>query len=59
MSLSDDLYESLLAAHRGLDAEQSAALNRALVLLLADAIDDEARIRDMIGRARASATDKD
>lgn len=52
MSLSDALYEELLAAHRDLDAERSAALNRALVLLLADALDDEDRFRHALHRAR-------
>jgi hypothetical protein len=33
---ADEVYEAILAAHRGLDATQSAALNARLILLLAN-----------------------
>ena len=57
--LSDALYEELLAAHRGLDGEGSAALNRMLVVLLATglarAAGDEAPVREAIRTARDTA----
>jgi len=34
----DDFYAALLAAHEGLSAEQSQALNARLLLILADAV---------------------
>lgn len=52
MSLSDATYDRLIAAHEGLTAEDSAALNRALILLLLDALDDEARAGRLIETAR-------
>jgi hypothetical protein len=36
----DGFYARLLAAHRGLDAEASAALNARLVLILANHVGD-------------------
>lgn len=33
---ADEIYEAILAAHRGLDAPASAALNARLILLLAN-----------------------
>ena len=53
--MSDATYEALLAAHRDLDADRSAALNRALVLLLAELVDDETALRRAIARAREAA----
>jgi hypothetical protein len=50
----DGLYESLVAAHEGLDAEQSAALDIRLVLLLANHIGDTAVVVEAIRLARTS-----
>ena len=52
MSVSDDLYAALLGAHEGLGPDDSAALNRALILLLMDALDDEATAASCLRRAR-------
>ncbi|XDA99929.1 DUF2783 domain-containing protein [Sulfitobacter sp. LCG007] len=38
----DDFYASLIAAHEGLDDEQSAAFNTRLILILANHIGDRA-----------------
>ena len=51
---ADDFYEALLAAHHGLDEQQSAALNARLVLLLANHIGNLAVLRDALALARAS-----
>lgn len=51
----DDLYEDLIAMHRGLDDAQSAVVNAKLILLLANHIGDEAVVRAAIGFARTSA----
>jgi len=48
----DELYQSLLDAHRGLTLDQSHALNARLVLLLANHIGDLAVLRDALRRAR-------
>jgi Protein of unknown function (DUF2783) len=48
----DELYQSLLDAHRGLTLDQSQALNARLVLLLANHIGDLAVLRDALRRAR-------
>jgi uncharacterized protein DUF2783 len=53
----DDLYESLLDAHRGLTLAQSHALNARLVLLLANHVGDVDVVREALGRARASLSD--
>jgi len=37
---ADEIYEALLAAHRGLDDAASAALNARLILLLANLADN-------------------
>jgi hypothetical protein len=37
---ADEIYEALLAAHRGLDEAASAALNARLILLLANLADN-------------------
>ena len=49
----DDFYEALLAAHQGLDDEQSAALNARLVLLLANHIGSLPVLREALALARA------
>ena len=48
----DDLYAALVAAHEGLDAEASAALDARLILLLAEALDDPARVMALLDEAR-------
>lgn len=49
----DDLYEALVAMHRGLDAEQSLLVNSRLILLLSRHVTDEAVWRRCIVEARA------
>jgi len=51
MSISDITYDRLIAAHEGRSEEDSAALNRVLILLLLDALDDEDRAADLIRTA--------
>lgn len=48
----DGIYAALLAAHRGLSAEGSAALNAELILLLMNHIGDDAVIRQALDLAR-------
>lgn len=50
----DDVYAALMAAHDGLSPEESTALNARLVLLLANEMEEPARIVDIIRAARAS-----
>ena len=52
MSIADTTYDRLIAAHEGLAPEDSAALNRTLILLLLDALDDENRAAALIETAR-------
>jgi len=47
----DGFYERLIAAHRDLDEEQSAALNSRLILLLANHIGDQAVLIEAIDEA--------
>lgn len=49
----DDFYEALLAAHEGLDDNESAALNARLVLLLANHIGSLPVLREALALARA------
>ena len=50
----DGFYEVLLEAHAGLTLEQSARLNAALVLLLANRVGDTAALRECIDAAARS-----
>ena len=50
----DGFYEALIAAHRDLDDEQSAALNSRLILLLANHIGDNAVLVQAIEEAGKS-----
>lgn len=50
----DGFYERLIAAHRDLDDEQSAALNSRLILLLANHIGDNAVLVQAINEAAVS-----
>lgn len=49
----DDFYEALIDLHRGLDDEQSAAVNAKLVLLLANHVGDAQALREAMTLARA------
>lgn len=49
----DRAYRALIDAHRGLDDEESAALNTRLVLVLANQIGDETVLEEAIALARA------
>lgn len=48
----DGFYAALLAAHRGLDAADSAALNARLVLILSNHIGDRAVLDQALALAR-------
>ncbi len=48
----DGFYDELLAAHEGLTAEESAALNARLILLLANHIGDRDVLRAAFDAAR-------
>ena len=50
---ADDLYETLVRAHDGLDEQASAELNARLVLILMNAVGDSETIRGAIAAARA------
>ena len=47
----DAAFRALAEAHRGLSAEESAALNARLVLLLANHIGDDAVLREALALA--------
>jgi len=51
----DDIYESLIRLHDGLDEAQSTLANAKLILLLANHIGDPELIRAAIVHARTSA----
>ncbi len=53
----DGLFEALVEAHRGLDAEASRRLDARLILLLANHIGSVAVVREAI--VAAAATDKE
>ncbi|MVW70210.1 MULTISPECIES: DUF2783 domain-containing protein [unclassified Bordetella] len=48
----DAFYQTLIETHQGLSDEQSAEMNAALVLLLANHIGDMEIIHDALARAR-------
>lgn len=48
----DDVYEALIAAHRGLSEADSQRLNARLVLILMNRVGDAAAIGDAIREAR-------
>lgn len=50
----DAAYRALIEAHRGLSGEESAALNTALVLLLANHIGSPEVLEEAIAAARAA-----
>ena len=47
----DGFYDMLLAAHQGLDKEQSDALNARLILILANHIGDHQVLREALDAA--------
>ncbi len=51
----DDFYEALIAAHDGLAADASHALNARLVLLLANHVGRLDVLREALAAARAGA----
>jgi hypothetical protein len=51
---ADDFYEALIDAHRGLEEQQSHALNAKLVLLLANHVGSLAVLREALAAARAN-----
>jgi hypothetical protein len=51
---ADDFYEALIDAHRGLEEQQSHALNAKLILLLANHVGSLAVLREALAAARAS-----
>jgi hypothetical protein len=54
LDAADDFYEALIDAHRGLEEQQSHALNARLVLLLANHVGSLAVLREALAAARAS-----
>ncbi|MGI9504771.1 MAG: DUF2783 domain-containing protein [Geminicoccaceae bacterium] len=52
LAASDDVYERLLRAHKGLDDRGSQALNARLILILANHIGDAAVLDEAIDLAR-------
>ena len=55
----DDIYDALIRCHHGLSAEESAALNTRLVLILANQLRDKAAVLEAIRLARASGRQGD
>ena len=53
----DDAFRMIVEAHRGLDDAQSADLDAALMLILANHIGDLNVLREAIDLARQSLTD--
>jgi hypothetical protein len=52
---ADSFYEQLLDAHVGLSTSESALLNAKLILVMANAIGDAARLRACITAAQQQA----
>lgn len=50
----DAAYRAIIEAHRGLTESQSADLNTALVLILANQLGDVAALREALALARAT-----
>lgn len=55
MADADGFYASLLAAHKGLGAAESHALNARLVLILANHIGDQVALGQALALARDGA----
>lgn len=54
----DAAYRLIVEAHRGISDEQSAALDAALVLILANHIGDLAVLRDAVALAKRRVVDE-
>lgn len=54
----DDAFRAVVEAHRGLSDEQSADLDAALVLILANHIGDLAVLRDAVALAKRRVVDE-
>ena len=52
--VADELYAELVAAHHGLSAEESAALNARLLLLLINHLGDAEATREALAIARSA-----
>ena len=52
----DAFYQALVDAHAGLSADESAALNARLVLLLANQIGDDATLLAAVAAARTESS---
>ena len=50
----DEVYNTIVTAHRGLSDEQCRAFDARLILLLANHVGDEAVIREALAAAQAS-----
>jgi hypothetical protein len=48
----DDVYAALMASHEGLSFEESTRLNARLVLLLANEVGDQTRLKRIFRAAR-------
>ena len=55
----DDFYQSLIEAHRGLNDEQSMALNARIILLLSNHIGDTAVWEEALRVARQSLSNQE
>ena len=51
---SDEFYEDLIQAHDGLSADQSRQLNSRIILLMANQIADNRKLKELITLARTS-----
>jgi hypothetical protein len=54
----DTAYRAIIETHRGLTESQSADLNAALVLVLANQLGDMAVLREALALARATLPEK-
>ena len=50
----DDFYEALMAAHHGLNENESARLNARLVLILANVVGDIENLKAILVKAAAT-----
>ncbi|WCM92789.1 DUF2783 domain-containing protein [Acidovorax sp. NCPPB 2350] len=57
LQAGDDFYEALIAAHDGLPAAESHAMNARLILLLANHIGDHATLLHALRLARGAPSE--
>lgn len=50
---ADEIYAELVAAHEGLTAEESAALNARLILILMNQVGDIQTLREVLKAAKS------